>query len=73
VDEPQLNLAIITVSCDYENDGPIEVDLGDVPVSLAYLWLVQAAESIKYGTLNLKVVSHGETVIGPNQFGGHDE
>lgn len=62
--EPPINLAIMTVSCDLDTNGPIVVDMGEIPPPLAYLWLVQAAESIKYGTMNIQVVADGQILIG---------
>ncbi len=62
--EPPINLAIMTISCDLDTNGPIIVDMGEIPPPLAYLWLVQAAESIKYGTMNIRVVADGQVLLG---------
>lgn len=62
--DPPINLAILTVTCDLDANGPIVVDMGDIPPPLAYLWLVQAAESIKYGTMNIQLVADGQILLG---------
>jgi hypothetical protein len=54
----------MTISCDLDTNGPIIVDMGEIPPPLAYLWLVQAAESIKYGTMNIRVVADGQVLLG---------
>lgn len=58
------NIVAISLIADLDDpDGPVTIDLGETPAGVAFLWLTQAAETLKFGTMNIEVRAHGETVI----------
>ena len=60
------NIAAISIFSNLDNpDEPVILDLGSTPASVAFLWLHQAMDTLKFGTMNIEVQAHGEVVIDP--------
>jgi len=58
------NIVAISIMANLDDpDAPITIDLGNTPAGVAYLWMSQACETLKFGTMNIEVRAHGETVI----------